>query len=461
MIRLRALTVRLLLALVVPLLVSSVLIGFGGAWVIRSVVDYTSDRLLAGSVRAIAESTTFENGRLLVDMPPWALALLDSPQRDSVYYSVRHDDQLLTGYADLPPFDAALVADGPVFRNLTYSGQPVRQAALAYRVPGVNQPVVVSVAQTLDSRLAVRKQLMTSAGLMELTLVMVVALLIWPAAKWSLSPVDGLLRELSIRADARQLDFTPVPTQDTPDELQPIVVAFNNVLGQLERSVEGVRRFTADASHQMRTPLAILKTHLTLLNRKRRPASDRDSLADAVDAVDRLQRLIEQLLGLARAEAPDDQEPATSELGDVVRSLLPRWRARAESARATLTASISETAMPIGLVAPLVEQILENLLDNALRYGGPKIRIVARTEGPWALLEVSDNGSGLPQKVRARAFERFVRGPNRDADGSGLGLSIIKALAERCGGSAKIVERTDDGDFQIVVRFPLQDHASA
>jgi two-component system sensor histidine kinase TctE len=455
MIRFRALTIRLLLALVVPLLVSSILIGLGGAWVIRSVVDYTSDRLLAGSVRAIAESATFENGRLQVDMPPWSLALLDSPQRDSVYYSVRHGEGLLTGYNDLPRFDAARSATGPVFRTLIYAGQPVRQAAQAYRVPGVADPIIVSVAQTLDSRLAVRKQLMTSAGLMELTLVSLVALLIWPAAKWSLSPVGGLLRELSNRAHARDLDFTPVPAREVPDELQPIVLAFNNLLGQLERSVEGVRRFTADASHQMRTPLAILKTHLTLLNRKRRPAADRESLADAIDAVDRLQRLIEQLLGLARADAVDEQGQMSSDLGRVVQAVGQRWRPRVEAAGVTLSVAQEDIALPVGLGAPLVEQILENLIDNAVRYGGTSIRIAAWPDETWAVLDVLDNGPGLPDKVRARVFERFVRGSDDVADGSGLGLSIIKALAERCGGQVDIGGDPDGGDFRVRVRFPL------
>lgn len=455
MIRFRSLTIRLLLALVVPLLISSILIGLGGAWVIRSVVDYTSDRLLAGSVRAIAESATFENGQLRIDMPPWSLALLDSPQRDSVYYSVRQGEGLLTGYDDLPRFDAAHTSTGPVFRTLVYAGQPVRQAAQAYRMPGMADPIVVSVAQTLDSRLAVRKQLMTSAGLMELMLVSLVALLIWPAAKWSLSPVDGLLRELSNRAHARDLDFTPVPAREVPDELQPIVLAFNNLLGQLERSVEGVRRFTADASHQMRTPLAILKTHLTLLNRKRRSASDRESLADAIDAVDRLQRLIEQLLGLARADALDEPGQMSCDLGRVAQAVGERWRPRIEATAATLSMNLEEVQLTVGLGAPLVEQVLENLIDNAVRYGGTSIRIAVAKDDAWGVLDVLDNGPGLPDKVRARAFERFVRGSDAVADGSGLGLSIIKALAERCGGEVDISAEPESGDLRARVRFPL------
>jgi two-component system sensor histidine kinase TctE len=315
MIRFRSLSVRLSLALLIPLILSAALIGAGDAWVTRQVVDYTSDRLLAGSVRAIAESVTVENGKVRVDLPPWSLGLLDSPQRDSVFYSVRQSGRTLTGYSDLPDFDDGAIATlGPVFRTLAYQDRRVRQAAEAVRVPGVTAPVIISVAQTLESRTAVRKTLMTTVGLIEAGLVGLVALLIWPAARWSLRPLEGLRRRLAERSDARDPDFTPVAVDDVPRELQPVVVAFNTLLGQLERSVDGVRRFTADASHQIRTPLTILKTHLTLLTRAKRSTSDKASLADALEAVDRLQRLIEQLLAMARAEAAEADGPQEADL---------------------------------------------------------------------------------------------------------------------------------------------------
>jgi two-component system sensor histidine kinase TctE len=106
MVAIQSLTARLLVALVAPLIVSAVLIGIGDAWVTQRVVDYTSDRLLGGSVQAIAESVTFETDHVEVDLPPWAFGLLDSPQRDSVFYNVRQSGRVLTGYDDLPDFDA-------------------------------------------------------------------------------------------------------------------------------------------------------------------------------------------------------------------------------------------------------------------------------------------------------------------------------------------------------------------
>jgi len=455
MIRIQSLTARLLVALVAPLVVSAVLIGIGDAWVTQRVVDYTSDRLLAGSVRAIAESVTFETDHVEVDLPPWAFGLLDSPQRDSVFYNVRQSGRVLTGYDDLPDFDAvAIAANGePVFRTLVYQDRRIRQSAATLRVPGTAAPVVISVAQTLESRAAVRKTLMTTVGAIEVGLVGLVALLIWPAATWSLSPLQGLQRRLAERSDARDPDFAPVAVGDVPRELQPVVVAFNSLLGQLERSVDGVRRFTADASHQIRTPLAIVKTHLAVLAKGRRSAADQASLTDALEAVDRLQRLIEQLLALARAESVETDVRQQSDLVASIQGIADRWgpRAAAEGARLVLQIETASVAAP--LAGPLVDQILENLVDNALRYGGRTIVVGARQDEGQSFLWVADDGPGLPAKLKPRPFERFTRGPHSPGHGSGLGLSIVKALALRAGGDA-CVEEVPDGGMRVTVSFP-------
>jgi len=459
MVRIQSLTARLLVALVAPLVVSAALIGIGDAWVTQRVVDYTSDRLLAGSVRAIAESVTFEKDHVEVDLPPWAFGLLDSPQRDSVFYNVRQAGHALTGYDDLPDFDAEAVsaAGEPVFRTLVYQGRPVRQSAASLRVPGSPAPVIVSVAQTLESRTAVRKTLMTTVGAIEVGLVGLVALLIWPAATWSLKPLDGLRRRLAERSDARDPDFAPVAVGDVPRELQPVVVAFNSLLGQLERSVDGVRRFTADASHQIRTPLAIVKTHLTVLARGKRSPADQASLTDALEAVDRLQRLIEQLLALARAEAVETDGRQEADLAACAQSLVDRWAPRAAADGASLALQLETASVIAPLAAPLVDQILENLVDNALRYGGRAIVVgVSESEGQ-AILWVTDDGPGLPDRLKQRPFERFMRGPQSPGHGSGLGLSIVKALAERAGGDA-LLEEIPEGGLRVRVRFSTAPH---
>jgi two-component system sensor histidine kinase TctE len=449
----RSLTVRLLVGLIAPLIAAAVLIGLGGAWATKSIVDYTSDRLLAGSLRAIAETVTVHDGRVSVDLPPWSLGLLDSPERDSVFYSVRQGNRLLTGYGDLPAEPAFANHAQPLsFRTVSYMGRPVRQAIESRWYAGASDPVAISVAQTLDSRDAVRAKLMTSVGVMEAGLVLLAALLIWPAARWSLRPLDGVRRELVERA--ADADFAPVGASDVPPELKPVVGAFNALLTQLDRSVAGVRQFTADASHQMRTPLAILKTHLSLLRRGRLAAAQRGSVDDALEAVDRLQRLIEQLLALARADVIAESPNDPCALIDVVEARRSDWERRAGAGGAQLRIRMPAPFPGVRLSAPLVEQVLENLIDNAIRYGGKSIDLAIERTDTTAVIRVSDDGPGVPKMIADRAFDRFIRS-SEDTTGSGLGLSIVRALAERSGGSARIRQRTQEAWFALEVTLPL------
>jgi two-component system sensor histidine kinase TctE len=453
--RLRSLTTRLLLALVVPLIVSALIVGVGGAWVTQRVVDYSSDRLLAGSVRAIAESITVENDKVWVDLPPWSLGLLDSPQRDSVYYNVRQGGQVLTGYRDLPDFDGAAIASRkPTFRTVRYKGVMVRQAAEARHVPGETTPVIVSVAQTLDSRLAARNTLLASLGLVEAVLVALVALLIWPAARWGLRPLDTLRRELAQRSVSADLDFTPLRLDHVPGELTPVVTAFNGLLAHLDQAAEGMRRFTADASHQIRTPLAVMKVHLGVMARRRgRSSDDRSSLADVLDGVNRLQRLLEQLLALARADVVDQSAQEGADLAVTVNRDLARLQGGVGAK--TLSYQGPDQGVRVAISATLIEQMLENLVDNAVRYGGDEIVVTVALRDGQARFSVADNGPGVTPEVTERLFERFYRAPDAAADGSGLGLSIVRALAERSGGSAWIDVQEGGRGFAVQVAFPL------
>jgi len=418
-------------------------------------VDYSSDRLLAGSVRAIAESITVEHDKVWVDLPPWSLGLLDSPQRDSVYYNVRQGGRVLTGYRDLPDFDRAAIASRkPTFRTVRYKGVMVRQAAEARHVPGVATPVIVSVAQTLDSRRAARNTLLASLGLVEAVLVAIVALLIWPAARWGLRPLDALRRELTQRSVSPDLDFTPLRLDHVPGELTPMIEAFNGLLAHLDQAADGMRRFTADASHQIRTPLAIMKVHLGVMARRgARSPEDKSSLTDVLDGVNRLQRLVEQLLALARADVVDRAALDVADLAVTVKQDLARRRNNL-GAR-SLGYQGPERGVQVAISATLIEQVVENLIDNALRYGGDEIVVTVALEGRRARLSVADNGPGVAPEVAERLFERFYRAPDAVAEGSGLGLSIVRTLAERSGGTAWLEEREGQRGFAVHVAFPV------
>ena len=202
------------------------------------------------------------------------------------------------------------MTDGPIFRSLDYKGRRVRVAAMVRSYPGSTGLVVISVAQSYDSRIAVRSTLWGWLAALEIALVVLAGALVWPGVIWSLRPLGRLKKALNDRALSGKADFAPAVLTGVPRELTSVLQSFNAVLAQLGRATERERRFTADASHQIRTPLTVLHTSLALMQRRRGlpPAAQRD-LDDARAAAGGLQRLLLQLLALARAETEGDVAP--------------------------------------------------------------------------------------------------------------------------------------------------------
>ena len=450
-----SLTARLLLALVLPMSALAIVFGIGGAVVTRQVVDRSADRLLAGVVRAIAETMTVENGEVWVNIPPWALGVLDNPERDRVYYSIRRGTQLLSGYDDLPVTSAAPPDDEPEFRYTTYKGARIREASRKVRLVGVAEPVIVTVAQSLDSRRAVRRQLMRGLLLLEALTIVLAACLIWPAVRWNLRPLDAIRRQLQRRSASTARRYPSLDLGAVPSEIRPLLEAFNAVLLDLDRVNESMRRFTADASHQMRTPLAILKTHLSVLEATpHRSADDKASLTDAREAADRLGRLLLQLLALARADNAEGLRIQALDLGEHARAAI-NAHARIADALGVALHYVPPSQPVCALAdAELLGEIVGNLLDNAVRYGGDTVTVRVAASGDSALLQIDDNGAGIPAAQRATVFERFSRLPaTQHIPGSGLGLSIVRTLSEKQGGRIEL-STSPDGGLRATVSLP-------
>jgi two-component system, OmpR family, sensor histidine kinase TctE len=434
-----SLTQRLLWGLVGSLAAVAVALGAGGAWLINRIVEGTSDRLLGASVRAIAETLEVEDGKLTLDLPPFALGMLENNERDNIYYNVFQDGRLVTGYPDLPQ-SPPMAAETSSFRYESYRGSRIRIAAEARSLPRVQGVIVVQVAETLDSRLALARQMMIGLAALEFLLVAIAALLVWPTLRWSLRPVTRLRRAM----DEHGADFQPLSTQGVPVELDGLVGGFNSLLERLSSSVEGMRRFTADASHQMRTPLTILRTHLAIL-KKHGSESDagRQSVADIEHATSRLQGLLTGLITLARAEEAPLQGMATmTDIKAVVREVSERLAPLAVEAGVQLDTRLPKARLRSRVDALLLSEILSNLVDNAIRYNraGGVVRLSA--EGTERIcVAVEDDGPGVPASERAHVFKRFYR-LHRDQprQGSGLGLSIVEALSRQIGAEVMITD---------------------
>lgn len=447
-----ALRTRLLVAMLGPLLGVAVLLGIAGAALIADVVRRTNDRVLGGALGAIAETVQVERGEVTLDLPPAAFGMLENSERDNVYYRIAVGGDLLTGYADLPaPAPDALAIDQPRFRFARYRDQRIRIAEVRRALPGIERPVVVQVAETLDGRRALSRRLMIALLGGELALVGIAMLLLRPALGWSLRPLARLRGAVEARQGPAAPDLSPIDAGPLPLELRPLADAFDRLLAQLDTATAATRRFTADASHQMRTPLSVLKVQIELARR-----GSREALDEIATAAARLERLLIQLLALARAEEAGAAPPLERvDLREVAVRVISRRIGQAIDAGVELQLDADAAPAWVHGHRTLLVEILSNLIDNGIRYNrhGGTVTVVIREMGDAVVLSVRDDGPGIAAADRERALERFVRlGDGHAPDGSGLGLAVVRSAAARIGATLRL-EDAEPG-LVVILRLP-------
>jgi two-component system, OmpR family, sensor kinase len=310
--------------------------------------------------------------------------------------------------------------------------------------------VGVSLADREETLASLRKSFLIGVPI---AVLLASAIGYWLASA-GLAPVEAMRRRARRVSLARRGERLPLPV--ARDEIRRLGETLNEMLGRLEDSFERERRFVADASHELRTPLAVLKAELEAAIRL--GATDpelRESLTVALEEVDHLAQLADDLLLIARAadgELPVQPEPIdVTELLDRTRQ---RFADRASQQGRAITVSAPDGAQLH--VDPLrARQALGNLVDNALRHGGGAIRLSADRLNGEVEIEVSDDGPGFSSELAPHAFERFARdGGDKGRSGAGLGLAIVRAIAEAHGGTARIA--ASDHGAVVDLRFPLR-----
>ena len=434
---------RLLRGMVLPMVCLALLLGIGGAIAIHDAVETLNDRILGAASRAIAESLTVEDGGIALNLSPAIFGMLEDAERDNVYYRISAGGRTLTGYGDLPTIAPHGLRDTQVmFGDASYHGLPVRIVAEGRRLSGVSAVATVEVAETLGARRRTERRLLIGLALLEAALIGMSVMLLPLAIRWGMRP----LTILSAAMDRRlAVDLTPLSQDDVPAELGELIAAFNGMLLRLDAALQRMRRFTADASHQLRTPLSILRAHIAVL-RDGDSDSDSDSDADAarqsIDDIDRaserLQRLVVQLLTMARADNAE-LSPAVLELTDLNRLAAD---VAADHAPAAVMRDIELHFEPFdgpAIVATqplLAAEMMGNFIDNAVAYGrdGGNVLVAVRSRANRFEIVVEDDGPGIPIADRPRMLTRFAR-LDRDSPrtGSGLGLPIAETLARSIG----------------------------
>jgi signal transduction histidine kinase len=231
-------------------------------------------------------------------------------------------------------------------------------------------------------------------------------------------------------------------------EFDEVAHSFDEMADRLERTVQAQREFVANASHQLRTPLTGMKLRLESARAEAPTEELKRQIAAADREVDRLAEIVDRLLTMAKQI--EEGQPTRADLGDVASRAVERWRERVEQSGSTIEANGSG-GMGLGNPADL-DQVLDNLIDNATAYAPGAIRVETGDAGDRVFIAVSDHGPGIPKEEQARVTDRFYRGAGAPAGGSGLGLAIARQLTEKWGGTLTVTDG-DGGGTRVTVRL--------
>jgi len=447
---------RLLAWLLGPVLLVSaglLLDAYRGA---RQAADRAYDALIAASALAIADRVVGAEAGLDVDLPYVALEMLRTPAEDRVFYGITGPGgEFVTGYRDIPLPSGGELPQGydPIFYDAQYRGQTVRVALLTRPVVsrGFSGRYSVQVAQTRGEReLLARSLALGTAGRL-LALILLVALITWLGIRLGLEPLERLRREVRRRSTQ---DLSPLQVE-VPREVRELVGAIDSLMARLDRSLRIMEQFISDAAHQLRGPLAALHTQVEVALRESDPDLLRRAVASLQATTWRTSRLARQLLSQARASsetAAGRRSPVDlAELAaEVTREHVPAALVKQIDLGYEGASSAAISADPV-----LLRELLKNLIDNALRYCPERATVTVRVlEGSTlarVVMEVEDDGPGIPASERQRVFERFYRIEGRTEEGSGLGLSIVSEVAEGFGGRVSLHQSRSGGLLVRVV----------
>jgi len=425
-----------LLALLAAVGLAGGALTYGSA---RAEIDQLLDeelRQVALSLRDHARLDTDRIARSAERPEQRLLVQVDDPRHGQPYRS-----------RDVEPLPSAA---GEGFRELDHAGQAWR----VYALP--NEAQMIQVAQPTAQRRALALQTTLRILAPLLLLMPVAAALLWWIVGRALRPLEVLGAQLAQR---QPTSLAPLALEPLPQEARPLVGALNDLLARLQAAFEQQRSLTADAAHALRTPLAAV-TLQAQLARRAAEGPARDAALDRLEAgVKRAGHLVAQLLALARLDPDAARDPAVPlDLAVLAREAAEEVRPLAEIARLGLDLSLPADAPIQGHEAAL-RMAVTNLLDNAVRYtpagGRVSVRLVEDAAG--YRLAVSDTGPGLPADERERVFDRFTRGRDTAAPGSGLGLSIVREVARLHGGRAWIEDGPAGRGLTVSLWLPARD----
>ena len=463
--RARSLRRQLLAGILIPL----VLIVAFNTWSLYrqalAALNTAYDRTLLASAKSLGESLDVRGegdaARLQANVPSAALEAFEADLQSRMAYRIStRQGVLLSGYDDLPMWHGQIPMQPPYaalvdFYDGQFRGEPVRMAVLLQPVASTTgrDVAVVQVAETLEIRHALARQILWDTLARQAALIALIAATVIVVVQRATRPVRALSHELQARPDD---DLRPIAAPDAPRELQPLIAATNEHMRRQSDLLAQQQRFVRDASHQLRTPLAVLKAQVQ--SARRGDVAPPEALAEIEHTVDRATQLANQMLALAKvAQLQQQADVAPAQFDEVVRAVA----LDVAPLIAGKGLDFDLQTEPITLRARdwMLRELTRNLLHNAIRHtpAGGLLAITLARAGDQARLTVADGGPGVAPEVAERLFQPFSAGAG--GTGSGLGLAICHEIVQTLGGRIQLVNRMHNGrvdGLDAIVSLPIE-----
>jgi two-component system sensor histidine kinase TctE len=410
--------------------------------------DTAYDRTLLASAKSIGEllevTSDGRRAHLRATVLYSALEPFEADNRSRIFYKVSgFEGEMVSGFPDLPSWRGKLPNQSPyaalvAFYDDQYRGEPIRVAVLLQPVAGLagQGMATIQVAETLELRRTLASQILIETLWRQALLVLVIVIVVVVVVQRATGPVRRLSAQLRERPEG---DLSPVDAPDAPREWLPLVEATNQVVARLKALLEHQKRFVRDASHQLKTPLAVLKTQVQ--SARQGDVEPMQALAEIDVTVARATQVANQMLALAKVEQLRQQIEAmpVQDWAEVTRAVaLDLAPLIAEQ---QLDFDIETQAAPIRSHEWALRELTRNLLHNAIQHTGQQLRIRLQVDAQVAVLTVSDSGPALSAEQEARLFLAFAAGD--PGKGSGLGLAICHGIVQSLGGSITLSNRRD------------------
>ena len=449
---------QLLTWLLVPLFLLFIADTFISYWIALSFSQRAYDRSLVEIAREVSLHLSAADGGLTLEMPAAAKRLLFTDPVDRIYFEVSTPDGRLVAGERVAPArkDSSEPRAPETFYDGNLHGAPVRIVELNVEGEKTSKrpPAVVRVAETEFKRTGLAREILLSVAVPQVLLIIIAGMVVWVGVVKGLSPLKRLQRAVALRS---HLDCSPVFVENVPGEVSPLLLSINELLARLDRVLTLQNRFISDAAHQLKTPIAALGAQFELALREDDPARMRQSMQKTQAGLERLSRLVSQLLSLARnePEAVRTLELTPLDLSALALDVATGWVPEALQKDIDLGFESSPRPLIIQGDAVRLRELFDNLIDNAVRYSKPGGRVTVRVSGaPVPTVAVSDDGPSIPPHERQRVFERFHRLLGTSREGIGLGLAIAQEIARIHGAQISLADDTDGIGNTFSVAFP-------